>query len=51
MALSQSLVEELRDIFREDYGLDMQEQDAEKAAAWLTAFFDGLADASASAGE
>ncbi len=45
MALSIELVEELREIIREERGFEMPLQDAERAAAWLVAYADGLADA------
>lgn len=44
-SLSQPLVQELQAIFREEYGVLMPSEDAERAAAWLAAHFDGLANA------
>lgn len=37
------LVEELQEIFREEYGYKMPLADAQRAAAWLAAVFDALA--------
>jgi hypothetical protein len=43
--LSDELIRELREIFREDYGLDISEADARKLAEWLARYFDALIDA------
>ena len=43
--LSDQLVQELREILREEYQVDMSDSDAAKAAHWLVAYFDALAEA------
>lgn len=45
--LSETLIKEFRDIFREDYGLEMAEQEAAKMAAFVVSYFDLLAKAKA----
>jgi len=44
---SDELIRELCDIFQEDYGVSVSDIDAQKAAAWLTAYFDALAEIAA----
>lgn len=41
--LSETLIKEFREIFSQEYNLQMEEQEAAKAAAWLASYFDILA--------
>ncbi|HMO78052.1 MAG TPA: hypothetical protein PKA42_02960 [Candidatus Paceibacterota bacterium] len=41
--LSDTLIQEFQTIFKEEYGIEMNTADAEKASAWLVAYFDVLA--------
>ena len=42
--LSDTLIKEFQTIFKEEYGVVMNNEDAEKASAWLVAYFDELAN-------
>ena len=44
--LSKELIAELQDILRDEYGVEISDNDAATAAAWLAAYFDALAQAS-----
>ena len=41
--LSETLIKEFREIFSEEYNLNLEEQEAAKAAVWLASYFDLLA--------
>lgn len=49
--LSKTLVEEFRQICREEYGIEMSGEDAACDAAWLAEYFDALASGDAASTE
>lgn len=42
--LNEELIKELRGIFKEEYGFEIGPEEAQKAGAWLVAYFDTLAE-------
>lgn len=41
--LSEQLIKELREIFKDEYGFDIPEDYSEKVASWIAVLFDELA--------